>query len=155
MSRALALLCVVAAVVYACVPLTHERPKRGTAMAATVEPPMPEGTAPVIGELAIGRSTPVQLALTVRNTTKRTAELRFPDGQTHDFVVYDATGRERWRWSEGRMFTQALRTTPLERGEPVTFTAELTPLPAGDYVVVATLRSENHPLEVRQPLTVR
>ena len=34
-------------------------------------------------------------------------ELDFPDGQTHDFVVLDAAGSEVWRWSDGRMFTQA------------------------------------------------
>src|SRR6478672_5494499 len=43
--------------------------------------------------------------LSVTNAGKKNVELAFPDGQTHDFTVIDSTGREVYRWAEGRMFT--------------------------------------------------
>src|SRR5215216_4018854 len=64
----------------------------------------------VAGDSARG-SAPgtVRFALHVTNTTPKSVELDFPNGQTHDFVVLDSSGRELWRWSRARMFTQTVQ----------------------------------------------
>lgn len=172
-TRILAILFAVAGVVYACTPKAHNVER--TAVAATVRaslastmpaPASAAAPAPVTTTVGAGDSvmhatllvrdgSPRELVLAVTNTGRKLTELRFPDGQTHDFIVRDAADREVWRWSAGRLFTQALRTRPIERGETVEFSERLraTGL-AGTYTVVAQLRSDNHPLEVRQAITL-
>jgi Intracellular proteinase inhibitor len=91
----------------------------------------------------------ITFALNVVNNTKKNVELDFPTGQTHDFVVIDSVGREMWRWSEGRMFTQALRNKLLGRGESLEIAETMKrakPLPAGRYTARALLTSRNYPI---------
>lgn len=92
----------------------------------------------------------VKFALSVTNRTSKRVELNFPSGQTHDFVVLDATGREVWRWSDGRMFTQLMQNRLLEARDMVTYD-ERWPAPpsAGAYTLVAVLHSDTHPVEKR------
>jgi hypothetical protein len=90
----------------------------------------------------------VKFALHVGNNTKKMIELRFPNGQTHEFVVLDSTGKEMWRWSSGRMFTQAMRNKLLKGREETVFEERWnTKGLRGTYTAIATLRSENHPVE--------
>ena len=98
----------------------------------------------------------VRFALSVVNGTGKRMELTFPSGQTHDFVVLDATGREVWRWSDGRLFTQLAKHRLLEARDVVTYD-ERWPAPpsAGRYTLVALLRSDNHPIEKRVPFAVQ
>ncbi len=92
----------------------------------------------------------VNFAFHVTNNAERRLELTFPSGQTYDIVVQDVVGREVWRWSEGRLFTQALQNHILESNETLSYEAAWNPSTAhGTFVAVASLRSENHPLEQR------
>lgn len=92
----------------------------------------------------------IDLALRVTNTSKRTLELHFPDGFTHDFFVIDSEGHEVWRWSEGRMFTSGIQTRQLRSTGSVTYHNKAKrQLPKGEYTAVAVLRSGNHPMETR------
>ena len=92
----------------------------------------------------------VDFSLHLTNGTSRKLELRFPSGQTHDFVVLDSVGREVWRWSEGRMFTQALQTKLVGRGETISYTDRWRPDgQRGSFTAVGTLRSSTHPVESR------
>jgi hypothetical protein len=107
----------------------------------------------VTGDTVVGASLAVALdagaprfVLTVANVSDHRMELAFPDGHTRDFAVYDARGREVWRWSAGRMFTQVMRTKLLAAGDAVTYEERWVRPAPGRYSVVATLRSENHPL---------
>ena len=59
----------------------------------------------------------MRFALRVTNETKKHVELSFPSGQTHEFVVVDSVGREVWRWSSTRLFTQAVQNKLLGSGE--------------------------------------
>lgn len=100
--------------------------------------------------VAVDTSEGVQLTLHVTNFSSKGVELTFPSGQTHDFAILDAGGREVWRWSEGRMFTQALQTRQLGKGETVSYEDEWNvDLPSGRYIAVAMLTSDNHPVESR------
>jgi hypothetical protein len=90
----------------------------------------------------------VSFALHVGNNTQKMIELRFPNGQTHEFVVLDESGKEVWRWSRGRMFTQAIRNKLLKGREETVFEERWsTKGLRGTYTAIATLRSENHPVE--------
>jgi hypothetical protein len=92
----------------------------------------------------------LRFALDVTNVGKKNVELNFPDGQTHDFAVLDSAGREVYRWSASRMFTQSLQNRTIEDGETLRISEEAAPsLPHGSYVAVATLRSSNFPVQER------
>jgi hypothetical protein len=92
----------------------------------------------------------VHLALDLRNVGNKHAELTFPSGQTYDFIVVDSVGREVWRWSTRRMFTQGVQNRQLGAGETMqvaeTWKQGAKP---GRYTAIATLRSSNFPVEQR------
>ena len=91
----------------------------------------------------------VKFAFHVTNNTNKRVELRFPSGQTHDLFVLDAQGKEVWRWSNGRMFTQAMQNKVLATNDTLTFTETWRPEGTGTFTAVATLLSENYPTEQR------
>ncbi|MFN2637613.1 MAG: BsuPI-related putative proteinase inhibitor [Gemmatimonadaceae bacterium] len=109
-------------------------------------------TAPIVTTFNVTRpkndAEKLRFSLHVTNNTTKMLELQFPDGQTHDFVVRDFAGKEVWRWSEGRMFTSAMRSTTL-RGKAETVYAESWDASGqhGAFTAVATLRSNNFPVE--------
>ena len=87
----------------------------------------------------------VRFQLHVTNRADKNVELMFPSGQTHEFAVTDETGHEVWRWSEGRMFTQALQSKLLAGAGTATYTETWQPgTRTGRFTVVATLRSTSH-----------
>ncbi|MBI3945884.1 MAG: hypothetical protein HY321_08190 [Armatimonadetes bacterium] len=88
---------------------------------------------------------PVEITLQVRNRSDRPLQLQFSSGRQHDFVAL-RDGREVWRWSHDRVFTQALTRLPLQPGETRTFTATWdqrdnagNPVALGSYTVVGIL----------------
>jgi hypothetical protein len=91
----------------------------------------------------------VKFSLHVTNSSSKRVELRFPSGQTHDLVVLDAQGREVWRWSRGRIFTQAMQNKLLGASDTLTFTETWRPEHGGTYTAVASLLSQNYPAEQR------
>jgi len=92
----------------------------------------------------------VRFALQVKNVGGKHVELTFPNGQAYDFAVLDASGREVWRWSRGRMFTQGIQNRLLGTGEAMNAGATWPAgKAAGRYTVVATLNSTNFPSEER------
>lgn len=97
----------------------------------------------------------LKFALRVVNNTKKMVEIHFPDGQTHDFVVSDSTGKEVWRWSEGRMFTQAMRSKTLKGKDGTVFEETWeTKGQHGSFTAVAILKSENFPVETSIQFTL-
>jgi hypothetical protein len=114
--------------------VAHERLVRGDTIAATLD-------------VKVGQD--VTFAFHVTNSSNKRVELRFPSGQTHDVVVLDPQGREVWRWSHGRMFTQSMQNKILGASDTLTFTETWRPEHAGTYTAVASLLSENYPAEER------
>ena len=143
------MLCI-GAVAFACGPRPHAASE---VPAATVANSSKTG-APLASSLTVSVDGGVKLAFHITNTTQKSMELQFSSGQTHDFSVLDASGRELWRWSSDRMFTQALQTRMLGPGETLTFQESWANAPAGTYTVVATLTSMNHPVERRTEIAV-
>jgi len=114
-----------------------------------------------VGGPAVASSLDVQTAgrvsfdFHVTNNADKRLELTFPSGLTHDVVVTDSAGREVWRWSEGRMFTQTLQNRVLEQDETISYSASWQPSELhGSFVVVASLLSQNHPVEQRVRFTL-
>lgn len=91
----------------------------------------------------------VRFAIAVTNESRKRVELTFPHGQTHDFAVLDARGREVWRWSTGRMFTQAMQNRLLDARDAAIYTEKWRPDAPGQYTLVAELLSENYPVQQR------
>lgn len=140
------ILVIAAAFAYACGPRVRsaEPERRG-----------PVDGPPVAASLDVAIGTSIEFAFRVTNNAARKLELRFPSGQTHDFVVVDSVGREVWRWSEGRMFTQALQNRVVDSYGMMTVQASIdaggaaAPLAPGRYVAIASLLSENKPFVER------
>ncbi len=104
------------------------------------------------------RGSDVAFVFRVTNNAKKKLELVFPSGHTHDLIVLDAAGEEIWRWSVGRMFTQALQNRFLDAHDTLAYevTWEAPPAtPGSTYTAVATLLSENHPLEQRADFAIK
>lgn len=93
--------------------------------------------------------------LTVTNGTDEDVTLVFSSGQSGD-VVLSQDGEERWRWSDGLAFTQAIREEPLAAGDETTFPLEGSPLavPPGDYDLEAILTADPAPPPVTSEVTV-
>jgi hypothetical protein len=111
-----------------------------------------EMTAPIVTTFDVTRpkndADKLRFSLNVRNNTSKMLELRFPDGQTHDFVVKDFAGKEVWRWSKGRMFTSGMRSETLKRKENTVFEESWKSAGQhGSFTAVAILRSNNFPVE--------
>lgn len=83
-------------------------------------------------------------------------ELRFPSGKTHDFYVQDVSGREVWRWSSSRMFTQGIQNKLVKSKETATYTEGWDARDYhGRFTAVAVLPSVNHPIEERVEFELR
>jgi hypothetical protein len=84
----------------------------------------------------------VEFSFAVTNADTEPVELEFRNSKIADIAVYN-DGSEVWRWSDHRMFTQALSAEQLAPGE--SFTHEATwdePLPGG-YTAEASLEATN------------
>ena len=112
-----------------------------------------------------------EFSLTVTNDGGEPVELSFRSGQRFDFVVEraddtdgndadgndadgndtdgndtdgnDTDGQEVWRYSDGRLFTQALGRETLDPGESRSYGAIWEGPPAGEYEVRGVVTAEN------------
>jgi hypothetical protein len=97
----------------------------------------------------------VRFAIEVTNDSRKSVELAFPDGRTHDFIVLDERGREVWRWSAGRLFTQGMKNRLLGSHDSVRYTERWRPPTKGEFTLVAQLLSENFPVQQRVPFALQ
>ncbi len=147
-TRLVPLLLLAAAVAYACSPRLH------STELAPVRKHSPNAPA-LDAALDVDVEQRVRFALRVTNNADKRVELTFPSGQTHDLVVLDQEGKVVWRWSEGRVFTQALQNRLLASDETLSYEASWSPSAKhGTFVAVASLRSQNHPVEQRVQFTL-
>ena len=98
----------------------------------------------------------IEFVLQVTNTTDEPVPVSFSSGQTYDFVVYDASGAEVWRWSDERMFTQALREESVAPGETLTYSAIWVPAPglSGPFEVLGVLTARDREIGQRTEFRV-
>ena len=142
-------LLIAAAVAFACGPRSHSSASASAQHRRAATGPVLESTF----DIKVGKQ--VTFVFDVTNECGKHLELNFPSGQTHDFVVLDAAGREVWRWSEGRMFPQALQNKLLGSRESIRYEERWQPEDAhGVFSAVAVLASENHPIERKAEFTL-
>ena len=105
------------------------------------------------GPLRTGR--PVTWKLEVENGGPDEVTLVFRSGKDGDVSLVQG-GREAYRWSGNRYFSQAMRQERLAAGEKKTFSLEEQALTAepGDYELVAGLDSEPAPPPARRSVKV-
>jgi hypothetical protein len=96
----------------------------------------------------------VRFAIEVANDTRKRVELNFPSGRTHDFIVLNASGKEVWRWSEGRMFTQSMQNRLLDAHDSVIYSERWSLPSPGRYTLVAQLNSDNYPVQRRMEFSL-
>ena len=134
-------------IAFACGPRPFES---GAASASAPAPRSAPSARALATTLELSVSGAVDLRLHITNGTARQVELTFPNGQTHDFYILDSAGREVWRWSTGRMFTQSVQNKLIDAGGTVTYTDRWEgPAVPGTYTAVAVLLSSSHPTEQR------
>jgi len=95
----------------------------------------------------------VQFAFAVRNDGEEAVDLRFTDALEADFTVRDGD-QEVWRFSEGRLFAQALGSETIAPGETATYEASWDEPDAGEYDAVATLEARTQDCEARAEFSV-
>jgi hypothetical protein len=93
------------------------------------------------GEIRVEPGETLRLHYTVENTGETATELTFADGGRADCAVFDGDA-ELWRWSSGRLFTQAVEHDRIEPGGSREFTFEWEPTGPGEYVARGELRAE-------------
>ena len=154
--KRVAIMLCVAAVAYACAPRNRSAAESTTKQQpASVEQSIDStsGLALMVSEESDARA--MSFAIELTNTNNKLTEVRFANGRTHEFVVLDEQNREVWRWSAGRLFTQALQTRQLQKGEAIRYTAHWDTAAPGRYRVVASLNSENYKTPIEREFVVR
>lgn len=109
----------------------------------------------LVSSLDVNVGDGVDFDFYVTNNGDKKVEVNFPNGRTHDVVVLDSLGREVWRWSNGRMFTQSLQNKILRTADTLNYAERWADAPRGRYTAVAMLASANYPVEQRIEFTVR
>lgn len=95
----------------------------------------------------------VEFAFTVTNAGDEPMSLEFRSGLGADIAVLRG-GAEVWRWSDGRLFTQALWSETLAPGESVIHEATWPDPDPGTYEAVGRLAAENADVEASAAFTV-
>ncbi|HSH59129.1 MAG TPA: BsuPI-related putative proteinase inhibitor [Acidimicrobiales bacterium] len=128
----------------------------GKADAPVLEPNEEEGLSLTLSHSEPLRAkSPVTWTLGVRNAGPEPVTLTFSSGQRGDVVLLQG-GAERYRWSMGKAFTQVFGEMTIGPGQVESFelkddTLDVEP---GQYELVASLKSQPSPTEVRQAVTV-
>lgn len=100
--------------------------------------------------------------LVARNTGTTPVSLTFPSAQRYDLVIGDATGREIWRWSEGKVFAQVMATQMLAPGQNLSFEIQWdqkgeagAQVPPGSYKARAWLTARGVAQQAQVEFTLR
>jgi hypothetical protein len=154
----LALLCT-AAIAFACGPRTRNSEVSNASTARTdvrsAAATRSTSDSPLAPSFDVDVADGVRFEFSVVNEGKKKLELNFADGRTHDVVVLDSLGKEVWRWSKGRIFTQAMQNKVLRTSDSLTYEESWKDAMPGRYVAVATLSSANFPVTQRVEFEVR
>ena len=122
----------------------------GAAVRSTnaVEKTLKSGSTPLATSFDVAlEGEDVRFSYRVVNASAKTVEVNFASGQAYDFVVVDSVGREVWRWSSDRIFTQSVRNKLLGKGEAITASEKWSPSKTGKWTAIAQLTSSNFPMQ--------
>jgi len=105
------------------------------------------------GTLNVTVGDDVRFEFEVANASDEPVEVTFRDAGKVDFAVVE-DGEEIWRWSDGRVFAQALETAQFHPGERATFEEEWPSPQPGNFVAVAELHARETDVRARTPFSV-
>ncbi|TLS38171.1 BsuPI-related putative proteinase inhibitor [Pseudalkalibacillus caeni] len=71
----------------------------------------------------------------IKNQTEQVQQITFPSSQQYDYVLKDKNGDALKQYSEGKMFTQAVKQVELAQAESMEFEIELSDLKPGTYTL--------------------
>lgn len=113
------------------------------------------------GKPAYSKGEPIELSLTVSNSSKTPVTLRFSSAKQYDFIV-KKDGQEVWRWSQGRMFAMALTEFTLEPQKSKSYRAawpqtdgNKKSVGPGTYEATAILAVSGQPLSATIPIEIK
>lgn len=95
----------------------------------------------------------VTLTLRLQNNSGNKVDLDFSSGQSYDFVVTRG-GKEVWRWSDDRSFTQELTTKTVDPFGTLTFSESWTTSSAGEFVAHGQVTAKGYEHVMDGKLTV-
>jgi hypothetical protein len=95
----------------------------------------------------------VRFTYAVTNDGSEPVELSFRSGQSFDAWV-ESDGEERWRYSDGKVFTQALRSETLDPGETVRYETTWAEPAAGEYEAHAVLACPDRTCEATTEVSI-
>lgn len=105
------------------------------------------------------RAVPTAVArLSLKNASSEPLELNFSSGQRFDIVLYDADGKQVYRWSADKLFIAMLGRETVTGEKNWVAAIPLgsdKPLPAGRYVAMAEIKSEGKPFNATVTFEVR
>ncbi|WP_083270636.1 BsuPI-related putative proteinase inhibitor [Bacillus marinisedimentorum] len=106
----------------------------------------------VSGEAAPGEDA-VAFTITIANKGDNESDIEFTSGQKFEIIVTDSAGNEVYRYSDGRMFTQALETITLKPGESKSWSDEwkTEQAAAGEYEAALTVTASKVDGEEAEP----
>ncbi|MFC0272017.1 BsuPI-related putative proteinase inhibitor [Metabacillus herbersteinensis] len=90
----------------------------------------------------------VEFVISLLNNTEEEKDFEFRSGQKYEIIVRDTTGKEVYRYSKDRMFTQALQYVKLAPGESRewkeiwNYQLDGKRVDAGEYNVTVTLKGQ-------------
>jgi hypothetical protein len=108
---------------------------------------------PLDATLDVTTNGEVQFSFRVVNEGTTAVTLTFSSGKRADIAVRNGSGEEVWRWSDGRMFTQAITRATLEPGEQIEQSYTWADPPPGTYVATGILEAD-YDLTAETELTV-
>ncbi len=78
----------------------------------------------------------VNFTYEVRNVGEQDIELVYPSSQPYEYEIYKKTGELVYRYSDGKLFTQAIIEKMLPAGKSLSITVALPTLESGEYTLI-------------------
>jgi hypothetical protein len=72
----------------------------------------------------------------IRNKGEQDIELVYSTSQPYEYEIYKKTGELVYRYSDGKVFTQAIREKLLPAGKSLSITVSLPKLESGEYTLI-------------------
>ena len=144
-----------AVLAFACAPRSHSNDTANTTGTTRSVRSHNSHSPALASSLNVAVNDGVNFDFRVTNASDKKIEVNFPTGQTHEVIVVDSLGREVWRWSKHLMFTESLQYKVMHESDTLSYRGRWDDAPRGRYTAIATLASENFPLEQRTEFVVR
>jgi Intracellular proteinase inhibitor len=93
----------------------------------------------------------IQFIITLKNNTNEMKKVEFPTSQKYEIIIKNKNDKEVYRYSKGKMFTQAIETALIKSGESMEWEEvwEHSSLAPGEYTAEITILAP-HTVELKK-----